>query len=88
MCGQICNVCTFDESTTSYDTIPDAQGYSRETGEFVVSFPKYLRGLDYCANCHAVYDASGSMNLPLTAVFRAGLEYIRLVFEQNAARPI
>lgn len=84
--GRACENCTFDESVTSYDAIPDAQGWRSETGEFVASFPGYLRGLECCTNCNAVYGANGHMDRELTAVFRAGLDYIRLAFERDPGR--
>ncbi|MFE4198457.1 hypothetical protein ACFRJ9_21640 [Paenarthrobacter sp. NPDC056912] len=88
VCGRACEACTFDESVTSYDAIPDAQGWRPETGEVVASFPGYLRGLDYCTNCYAVYGANGHMDRELTAVFRAGLDYIRLVFEKDPGQTV
>jgi len=86
--GRACEACTFDESVTSYDVIPDAQGWSAETGEFIASFPGYLRGLDYCTNCNAVYGTDGHVDREVTAVFRAGLDYIRLVFEKDPGRVV
>jgi hypothetical protein len=86
--GRACENCSFDESVISYDSVPNAQGWRAESGEFMASFPGYLRGLEYCTNCNAVYGANGFMDREMTTVFRAGLEYIRLAYEKDPGRGV